>query len=387
MTVESRIPWGVVGAAAAAALVGNGLARFGYSPLLPVLIAEGWFPPGAAAYLGAANLLGYLAGALLARRAAERLGAVRVLRGGMLLAAASLLACSTPMPFAWFFGWRLVSGIVGGLLMILAPSVALPLVPAARRGLAGGLVFTGVGLGIAASGTLVPLLLERGLTAAWLGLGGLSAVLTLLAWGRWPTVAAVAVAGAVPRSTTPPGLVAICVNYGLCAVGMVPHMVFLVDYVARGQGRGIAAGSLAWVVFGAGALCGAVVVGRLADLVGAAFAMRAVLVAQLGCVGALFAVSAPLPSGVAAGISGLCLSGISAAMLGRINEAAGADPAARQQGWTTATVAWAVGQAAAAYGLAWLYARTEGYASLLATAAGALAVALAIECWIALRRR
>ena len=39
----------------------------------------------------------------------------------------------------------------------------LACVPAARRGLAGGAIFTGVGLGIAASGTLVPLLLRIGL--------------------------------------------------------------------------------------------------------------------------------------------------------------------------------------------------------------------------------
>jgi hypothetical protein len=44
---------------------------------------------------------------------------------------------------------------------------------AARRGAASGFIFMGVGLGIAASGTLVPLLLRQGLTQAWLGLGAL----------------------------------------------------------------------------------------------------------------------------------------------------------------------------------------------------------------------
>ena len=45
-----------------ATLVGIGLARFDYTPLIPALIAERWFTPSAAAYLGAANLAGYIAG-------------------------------------------------------------------------------------------------------------------------------------------------------------------------------------------------------------------------------------------------------------------------------------------------------------------------------------
>ena len=56
----------------AASLVGVGLARFAYTPLIPALIAVGWFSPADAAYLGAANLIGYLAGALLASRPVRR---------------------------------------------------------------------------------------------------------------------------------------------------------------------------------------------------------------------------------------------------------------------------------------------------------------------------
>ena len=54
-------------AAFCAVLVGLGLARFAYTPLIPALIDAQWFTPAQAAYLGAANLAGYLAGALAAR--------------------------------------------------------------------------------------------------------------------------------------------------------------------------------------------------------------------------------------------------------------------------------------------------------------------------------
>src|SRR5437762_4052801 len=84
-------------AALCANLVGIGLARFGYTPLIPALIAAGWFRPSDAMYLGAANLAGYLAGALGARRLAALAGARVTLRGAMLLTAVSLFACAFPL--------------------------------------------------------------------------------------------------------------------------------------------------------------------------------------------------------------------------------------------------------------------------------------------------
>src|SRR5438874_6951695 len=173
-------------AALAANLVGIGLARFGYTPLIPALITAGWFRPSAAVYLGAANLAGYLAGALGARAIAARAGAPTALRAAMALTAASLFACAFPLGFDWFFVWRFISGGTGGVLMALAAPVVMPIIPADRRGLAGGAIFTGVGLGIAASGTLVPALMEWGLAETWFGLGALSLALTALAWNSWP---------------------------------------------------------------------------------------------------------------------------------------------------------------------------------------------------------
>ena len=127
-------------AALSANLVGIGLARFGYTPLIPALIDAGWFMPSAAVYLGAANLAGYLAGALAARAIAARTGVPALLRGSMLLTAASLLACALPLGFAWFFLWRFLSGGTGGVLMALAAPSVMPGIPPLRRGLAGGAI-------------------------------------------------------------------------------------------------------------------------------------------------------------------------------------------------------------------------------------------------------
>lgn len=74
--------------------------------------------------------------------------------------------------------------------MVLAAPTVLPYASAARRGLASGVIFMGVGAGVAASGTLAPLLLQEGLRETWFGFGALSLLLTAIAWSGWPTDAA-----------------------------------------------------------------------------------------------------------------------------------------------------------------------------------------------------
>ena len=378
----AAIPWRGILGAMSALLVGIGFARFAYAPLLPVLISRGWFAPGAAAYLGAANLLGYLGGALAARPVAARLPVRSVVRGAMLLSALSLAACCTKLPFPWFFAWRMLAGVTGGMLMVLAPSAVMAHVPPERRGLASGLILTGVALGIAASGTLVPLLLRWGLPAAWLGLAAVSLLLTLLAWRSWPASAPVP---AVPVGGTPTRFGVVAVSYGLCAVAMVPHMVFLADFVARGLGRGIDAGAVAWVLYGVGALVGAVMAGRMADWVGPAATMRTIMAVEGAALVVLLVTDSAPAIAVSIVFAGMTAPAISAVMLGRVAQMAGGHPAVRQRGWTQATVAWAVGQAGGAYAMAWLYGSSGEYALLFAAALAALGAAAGVEVLLALQ--
>jgi predicted MFS family arabinose efflux permease len=376
--------WRAAIAGLCATLVGIGLARFAYTPLIPALIAAGWFAPAQAAYLGAANLAGYLAGALLARRMAQHASAAAALRTNMLLATAAFFACAAPLPFWWFFIWRFAAGTAGGVLMVLAAPTMLARVPPARRGVVGGAIFTGVGLGIAASGTLVPLLLRAGLSATWCGLGALAFTLTIVAWRSWPVERTrTSVAAAVSRRSPwrfGPALNALLVEYALNAFALVPHMVFLVDFLARGLGRGIDVGSRYWVLFGIGAVAGPLITGHVADRIGFARALRLAFVVQAAAVA--------LPA-VAVGSGALALSslvvgamvpGIVPLVLGRVHDLTPPDDQARQAGWTFATVAFALGQATAAYGFSFLFARTGGgHTALFALGAAALMLALAID--------
>ncbi|VIO77270.1 YbfB/YjiJ family MFS transporter [Bradyrhizobium ivorense] len=239
--------WLLATAGLCASLVGLGLARFAYTPLIPALIAAKWLTPAEAVYLGAANLAGYLAGALIARDLGARIGQVWALRSMMALAAITCFACAVPISFIWFFGFRVLAGVSGGVIMVLAATAILPHTAPHKRGLVGGVIFAGVGLGVAASGTLVPLLLQQGVKQAWYGLGVLSAVLTVISWKAWPSEASAVHGGeqhhAAAHGVRAPLVLALCLEYGLNALALVPHMVFLVDFIARGLGQGIAAGS------------------------------------------------------------------------------------------------------------------------------------------------
>jgi predicted MFS family arabinose efflux permease len=360
------------------------LARFAYTPLIPALVAEQWFQPSEIAYLGAANLAGYIAGALLARRLAEILSMPTTLRAMMLLAGAAFFACAWPFTFLWFFLWRFSSGLAGGALMVLAAPFVLPYVPPARRGLAGGVIFMGVGLGIAASGTLVPLLLRQGLSAAWCGLGALAFVLTAITWTGWPrdTISESRPINPEtgPKRRTRWQLATLYVEYGLNAAGLVPHMVFLVDFIARGLQQGLQTGALYWILFGLGAMCGPLLTGSLGDRIGFRRALRAAFLVQ-----ALFVA---LPAFIGAGpwlmmssfVIGAFTPGIVPLVLGRVREIIPYQAKMQQMAWSRATLAFALCQAAAAYGFSYIFARTEGaYPLLFAMAATALVLALAVD--------
>jgi predicted MFS family arabinose efflux permease len=375
------IGWQAVGAALGASLVGIGLARFAYTPLVPALVTAHWFTPSEAAYLGAANLAGYLLGALAGRFMAARWQVAWVLRAMMALATVTFFAGALPLGFLWLFVWRLASGLAGGALMVLAAPAVLPGVPAHRRGVAGGVIFTGVGIGIASSGLLIPPMLRLGLPATWVGLGLLSLLLTLATWRFWPDAPAAQPSPPHKEHRVPVlgrTRMALTFGYGLNAVGLVPHMLFLADFVARGRGFGIGTAALVWVAFGIGALCGPLILGALADRIGFRLALRAGFLIQAAFV-LLVLAPAGLPAILLSSlVVGAFVPGIVPLVLGRLHELV-RDVRHHHAAWSTATVAFAIGQAAAAYGGSYLFARTGSDTSLYLGAALALLLALSID--------
>lgn len=363
-------------AGAAATCTGIGLARFAYVPLFPAMVAEAWVNGGGAGLLGAANLLGYLLGALGAPAVARRLGVPRTLDLGMALAALSCGLCAWNGGLWWFTPWRLLAGMAGGLLMGQAGPAVLAVVPPGRRGSAGGVVIAGVGTGVALGAVVVPILVPVGLPMAWLGL----ALLILLLWGfahpRWPAPPTMpaAVAGERPRAG------ALLLSYGLAGAGVVPVFVYLADLAVRGRGLGLGIGGAIWLVFGLGGIAGTLLGGRLADRLGGARAFRLWLVVQV----VAMALTLPASAGLlllAAALSGFAAMGLTAVTLALVREVAGPRAGAL---WSGTTAAYAVAQAVTAFALAGLFAATaESHAAVfgagLALSVLALLAALPIR--------
>jgi len=344
-----------------ATLVGVGLQRFAYAPLLPAMVQAEWLSAGGAGALAAANFTGYLAGAALAPTVGRALGLRRALRTAIVLAAGCFALCAWPGGLVWFLPWRTLAGIAGGVLMVLAGPAVQSAVAPGSRGLAAGVMFAGVGLGIAAAATIVPALLPVGLPAAWLTLAAVASALAVLSWPRWPDVPS-------PRRMRLPRLRGgptgrLVAAYALGGVAATPHMGWWPDFIARGLGQGTGAGSAYWLLYGVAAACGPALCGRIADRTGVARAYFAGTVAQAVAV-ALPLASQQVPALVlSTALAGATTVGLTALALSRAFELAGA---AMPGIWRISTVGWAAAQTATGFVLAWLYTATGSHLPLFA---------------------
>lgn len=354
----------------AAMFCGIGIGRFAYTPLLPAVVTAGWFGPGPAAAFGAANLVGYLAGAAAALPLARLVRLPWLMRMTMLLVAAAT-AVAALRPDAPLFGAaRFATGLAGGVLMVLGPPALLASVPGSVRGRVGGAVFAGVGAGIVSASLALPFLLGLGLPAAWLGLGAAAAACAAVAWPFWPPEPP-----PPPPGSPAPGLTQLIWAYAISALAIVPHMLLLSDYVARWLGKGVGWGATAFAVYGLGAALGPFAGGMVGDRIGFRRTLSLALLLQAAAV-ALPALVRSLPAALVSGLLvGALTPGIPPLVLARAGELAGMQAAARS--WRAATIAYALAQAAGAFAAASAFARIRAHPPLFMAGAVFSLVALA----------
>jgi len=361
-------------------LLGIGLARFAYTPLIPALVNAGWFSTHAADYLGAINLLGYLLGAALAHRATGWFGVRTTLLTCLTVTVVSFYACALDWGVAWYGFWRLACGVTGAALVVIGAPAALSRVAPEERAVTSALVFTGIGLGIMASGTLVPWLVHYGIAVTWLGMAALGTVLAGWCWfAVWRHLQPLPGSHAGLRGSAGAPVLAITlviVAYGLDAAGFVPHTLFWVDYIARELDRGIQQGSVYWILFGVGAALGPLLAGVLAKRMGFRPALTLVLAIKACAVGLPLLLSTPSALAVSSFFVGMLVPASVTLTSGAI--AALSTPARQQQLWGWATLSFALVQAVAAYGMAWGYEQMGTYLPLFGFAA--LALLLATIC-------
>lgn len=229
--------------------VGMGIGRFAFTPMLPLMIREGQLDVAAGGWLAAANYLGYFVGALTAARV--RLGAAAL--GLLALAATAALTAVMAWPgFALWVVARFLAGAASAWVFVATSVWCLGALAAAGAHRRAGIVYAGVGTGMAAAGLYCWLGGANGAGAAslWLQLAGLS--LALMA-----PVAYVLRSGspAAPVPTPPPAGLApaatrgIVACYGAMGFGYILPATFL-PVMARTVVDDPVWFGLAWPVFG-----------------------------------------------------------------------------------------------------------------------------------------
>jgi MFS family permease len=271
-------PWALAAAGAVALAVAMGIGRFAFTPLLPMMLADGVLDLPTASWLASANYLGYLVGALLCTlqpwlwtrlggsRGLPPVESTRLVRGGLLATVLLTAAMALPWPALW--PWlRGAAGVASAVVFVHTSGWCLAQLARQGRAALGGAIYTGPGAGIVASGLLVGALVALHARAAqgWLVFGALAGVLSA---GVWRVFRAVPVAAGIPAAAaTGSGhgraeTAWLALAYGLAGFGYIVTATFL-PVIARAALPGSPWLDFFWPLFGLGVVAGALLATRL----------------------------------------------------------------------------------------------------------------------------
>ncbi len=315
-------PWVIAITCALALATAMGIGRFAFTPLLPMMLADGVVDLPGASYLASANYLGYLVGALLCTfqpliwsrfKTWPPVLATTWLRGGLVATCVLTLGMALNVPVLW--PWlRFAAGVASAFVFVFASGWCLARLAERNASNLGGLMFTGPGAGIAISGVLASgmVALQWKAAAGWLIFGVLACVLTAMTWrtfgmnlGMKPAKPAPVTAEGVTLGVAAPASFAsrwhmfwLAIAYGLDGLGYIITATFL-PVIARQVMPGSAWLDLFWPLFGLAVIAGALISTRI-SLKGD---LRYILAASymMQAVGVIITVWLPTPLGFALG--------------------------------------------------------------------------------------
>ncbi len=269
-TPHHLAPWQVITGGICGLVLTIGLARFAYTPLLPLMQAQAGLGDAAGGGLAAINYLGYMSGALLASWLDDARLRHRIYLAGLLLALLStVLMGLTTHPLLWALS-RYVGGLCGAAGMLFGSGLVLNWLMRAGRRPELGLHFIGLGLGIVVSalGAMALSAWHLDWAGHWLGLSAIGLLFLLPAWGWRPPVPPAVKPGhgdgAAP-SRRWMGLMIAC--YFCAGWGFVISATFTVAIVER-QPLLAGRGPLAWLLVGLAAMPAVFLWDRIARRIG-----------------------------------------------------------------------------------------------------------------------
>jgi predicted MFS family arabinose efflux permease len=274
-------PWHVMVAGIIALAVAMGIGRFAFTPLLPMMLADGVIDLHAASWLASANYLGYMLGALLCTvqpwfwrkfRVAWPVHAPAMVRAG--LAATVLLTLGMALPLSTAWPWlRFAAGVASALVFVYTSGWCLAQLARLNQPAMGALIYAGPGSGIVLSGLAASVMVNLHGSAAlgWLIFGVLAAVLTSVIWQVFsprhtaPTINSASNpvrTGGTPRIHGPVEVGLLSVAYGMAGLGYIVTATFL-PVIARQALPGSPWLDLFWPIFGVGGITGALIASRI----------------------------------------------------------------------------------------------------------------------------
>jgi len=240
--------------------VAMGIGRFAFTPVLPLMIREGQLDVATGGWIAAANYLGYLVGALTARRLPGT--ATRLALLGLVLTVVLTAAMAWPGAGLWG-AWRFLAGMASAWVFVATAVWCLGALGQAGQSQAASWVYAGVGSGIAIAGGLgwAAGVAQVAASALWLQLALLALVLSLpivFVLRRAPVPAPASTASPTVASGVSWGLL-LC--YGVMGFGYILPATFL-PVLARKVMDDPSLFGLAWPVFGGIAAVSTLVAGR-----------------------------------------------------------------------------------------------------------------------------
>jgi len=161
-----------------------GLARFGYTMVLPDMQEGLGIDNAQTGALATANLIGYLALAVIGGVVAARYGPRVVIAAGLALAGGGMLLTGLATGFPDAAAWRVLTGIGSGASNVPVMGLLAAWFSTKRRGLASGIAVAGSALGLIFAGAVVPRILaaygDDGWRTCWFIFGGVTLLLAVV---------------------------------------------------------------------------------------------------------------------------------------------------------------------------------------------------------------
>ncbi len=282
--------WQIVLAGMVALAVAMGIGRFAFTPILPMMLADGVTDLPAASWLASANYLGYLVGALfctfqpwLWRRLdwPQAVDSPALVRLGLVATALLTAGMALYLPSLWPL-LRFLAGVASALVFIYVMGWSLAHLAQRQQTEMGALIFIGPGAGIVLSGLVASALVALHGSAAtgWLVFAVLAFALSALVWpilredGSGLPHSSAPAAPAAPADAEPEPepkrepahgaaeIALLAFGYGLAGLGYIVSATFL-PVIARLAIPTSVWLDLFWPLFGLGIVGGALVASRI----------------------------------------------------------------------------------------------------------------------------